>query len=147
MNIESFELLDGIDESLKIKKATTIAGLAKKIAFIIDIVSTGDSCSRACPRDKTAESCNAYHALETKEGCQRCWYDYVEKNVLPSSESEYINQLEKEHAFMLALLVDIERGIDHGDQQQIAVAIKRLRDILGTETIMKEPIKPGLVRI
>ena len=59
-----------------------------------------------------------------------------------------IQRLEKEHAFLLALLVDIERAIDHGDidLQQTAVAIKRLRDILGTETIMKAGIKPGLVR-
>jgi hypothetical protein len=59
-----------------------------------------------------------------------------------------IQRLKKENAFMLALLVDIERSIDHGgiDLRQITVAIKRLRDILGTDTIMKEDIKPGLVK-
>jgi hemerythrin superfamily protein len=59
-----------------------------------------------------------------------------------------IQRLEKEHAFLLALLVDIERAIDRGDidLQQTAVAIKRLRDILGTTMIMKDGIKPGLVR-
>jgi len=63
-------------------------------------------------------------------------------------DADRIQRLEKEHAFMLALLVDIERAINHGniDLQQTAVAIKRLRDILGTETIMKKGIKPGLVR-
>jgi hypothetical protein len=63
-------------------------------------------------------------------------------------DDDRIQRLEKEHAFMLALLVDIERAIDHGtvDHQQIVVAIKRLRDIIGTEKIMKEGINPGLVK-
>jgi hypothetical protein len=63
-------------------------------------------------------------------------------------DDDRIRRLEKEYIMMFRLLIDIERSIDHGDidLQQTSVAIKRLRDILGTETIMKESIKPGLVR-
>jgi hypothetical protein len=141
MNIESFKMVEVTQESLKMGKAVTIAGLAKKIDFILDIVSNGEGCSRACPSKEVDEVwCEVY-------ACKECWHDYLDKNTPPAHENKYVAQLEKEHAFMLALLVDIERAIDHGDHQQIAVAIKRLRDILGTETILKESIKPGLVRM
>jgi hypothetical protein len=55
-------------------------------------------------------------------------------------------QLQRDNEFMLALLVDIERAIDHGDRQQIAVAIKRLRDLLGTKKLLDGALKPGLER-
>jgi len=147
MNIESFEAVDDILNKQLIQE--TISSLIEKYEYIINQVSTGDSCSRACPRDKTAESCSAYYKMEIKNGisnCHKCWHDYVDKNTLTTTISKHVARLEREHTFMLALLVDIERVIDHGDQQQITVAIKRLRDIIGTETIMKEGIKPGLVR-
>lgn len=71
----------------------------------------------------------------------------LQKVVDACSERESrVKRLERENEFMLRLLVDIERAIDHGDMLQISVAIKRLRDILGTEAIMKDSIKPGLVR-
>lgn len=57
-----------------------------------------------------------------------------------------IERLRKEHQFMFALLVDIERAIEHEDKQQISVSIKRLRHNLPTKHFMTGNLKPGLER-
>ena len=116
MNIESFELLDGATEDLR---SSQLLMVGSQLAGDPKM----DHCDRGDPR-WTPTLHEAWVAVQARK------------------------ELEKEHAFLLALLVDIKREIDHGDidLQQTAVAIKRLRDILGTETIMKAGIKPGLVR-
>lgn len=57
-----------------------------------------------------------------------------------------IRCLKTERDHLLILCRDIEAAIDHDDKQQISVAIKRLRDHLGTEKLYKGNLKPGLVR-
>ena len=61
-------------------------------------------------------------------------------------DEQEIAQLRKDNEFMLQLLVDIERAIDHGDQQQITVAIKQLRYLLGTKKLLEGNLQPGLER-
>lgn len=72
--------------------------------------------------------------------------DYFPPVKIDKDNDSELERLRKENTFMLKLLVDIERAIDHGDQQQIAVAIKRLRDVMPTDHFMTGNIKPGLER-
>jgi hypothetical protein len=80
--------------------------------------------------------------------CDSCCPDSLE-TCAPIASPDYgdeITRLKIENEHLLQLIVDIERAIDHGDQQQIAVGIKRLRCLLGTKKILDPTIKPGLVR-
>jgi hypothetical protein len=76
-----------------------------------------------------------------------------DKSLEVAREQCEVLRLEKEHAFMLQMLVDIEERIDHCkvesnniDLQQISVGIKRLRGLIGSEHFLQGNYKPGLER-